>query len=147
MARVDLRIVQNKAGTVYDAAKLTYIFAEDHLGTKTAIQDGTAGINTEQVEVGGTLVIDSSGVVQNGAGVFSYKDKKQGINCSGSDGDANRILTLTNTSLTRNVIVMVSGTFLVEDQDYTASHLAASSTITFLNYLANDQYIEVIFFS
>ena len=103
MARVDLREVVNKPGTVYDAAKTTYVYAEDHLGTKSAIDDGTAGINTEQVEVGGTLVIDSSGVVQNGAGVFSYKDKKEGVDCTGLDGAINRVLTLTNTSITKNV--------------------------------------------
>ena len=147
MARVDLREVENVTGTVYDATKLKRVYAEDHNGIKGAIDDATVGINTKEVEVGGVEVIDSSGDVKDGTGVVSHKDKKQGSDCTGSDGDQNRILTLTNTKTTQNVIVMVSGTFLVEDQDYTPAHNATSSTITFLNRLADTQYIEVIFFS
>lgn len=78
--------------------------------------------------------------------VKSSKLKKRGSDCSGSDGDYNRILILNNTEMTKQVIVVVSGTTLMEDYDYTIIHNDSDSTITFLNRLANDSYIEVVYF-
>ncbi len=54
-----------------------------------------------------------------------------GADCSGVDGAANRVLTLTNTSETGNpVSVWIEGQ-LIAQSDLTISHLSASSTITF----------------
>jgi len=147
MVRADLRTVANITGTVYDALNTTQLYAEDHNTIKEAIDDAVTGVNTQQLEVSGVLIVSSTGAIQNGTGVTSHKDKKLGSNCSGTDGTAGRVLTLTNTKITQNVIVMVSGAFLVEDQDYTVSHIATSSTITFNNAVWNDQYIEVLYFS
>ena len=77
----------------------------------------------------------------------AVKDKKRGSDCSGSDGEANRVLTLSNTDSTEAVIVAVNGAVWIEDTDYTVSHLAASSTITFINRIADAMHIEVIYFA
>lgn len=74
------------------------------------------------------------------------KDEKSGSNLTGSSGDTNRILTLTNTNISRNEIVFISGIILYPTIDYTVSHLSASSTITFLNNIYNDQEIDVVWF-
>lgn len=147
MARVDMRTVENKSGVTYDATDTDRIFANDILAIKTAIDDASTGVNTEQLEIGGTLVINSSGVAQDGLGCVPAKEKKRGSNCNGSDGDQNRVLTLANTNTTTALVVMVDGVFLSEDNDYSVSHKSASSTITFLNRLADNSYIEVVRFS
>ena len=68
-----------------------------------------------------------------------------GGNCTGTDGQANRVLTIGNTSTTNGSIflVMVGGLALRTGSEFTASHLSSSSTITFLNNLYNDQSIIV----
>ena len=147
MARVDMREVANKSGATYDETDTDRIFAEDINTIKDAIDDAEAGINTEQVEIDGTTVIDSSGDIQDGTGVTVHKDKKTGTNCSGSDGAKNRVLTLSNTNTTQQVIVMVAGAFLAEDTDYTVTHNSSSSTVTFLNNLKNSMKIEVLYWS
>ena len=147
MARIDMRIVANKTGVTYDATKTQTIYAEDILAIKEAIDDGTSGINTEQLEIGGTIAINSSGLIQNGTGVYPQKQQSTGADCSGSDGDANRVLTLSNTKTTKQVIVNAGGTFLFETNDYTVTHNSTNSTITFLNKLADNTNIEVIYFS
>jgi hypothetical protein len=147
MARISMRTMVNKTGASYTAGNTTVPYSEDYEVIKDALQDATAGINTQQVEVGGTTVIDSSGDVQDGAGVKPVKESKQGSDCSGSDGATSRVLTLTNTATTTAIFVVVDNAFLIEDQDYTASHKSASSTITFTNRLADASYIEVIRFS
>ena len=68
-----------------------------------------------------------------------------GGNCTGLDGGTNRVLTLSNTSLTNGSIflVMAGGLALRTGSEYTASHLSSSSTVTFVNALWNDQSIIV----
>lgn len=61
MSRVDMRTVENRSGTVYDADDTDTIFAEDVLAIKEAIDDGSSGVNTEQVEIQGTEAITISG--------------------------------------------------------------------------------------
>ena len=65
-----------------------------------------------------------------------------GSDCSGSDGGSNRVLTLSNTRLTQQagLLVYVSGLALALTTEYTVSHLSSSTTITFLNALANEPY-------
>jgi hypothetical protein len=68
-----------------------------------------------------------------------------GTNCSGSDGGTNRVLTLSNNYTTADdgFLVHVSGLALAETSEYTVSHKSASTTITFLKALFNDQTIVV----
>ena len=68
-----------------------------------------------------------------------------GGNCTGTDGASNRVLTLSNTTLTNGSIflVMAGGLALRIGSEFTANHLSSSSTITFLNSLYNDQSIIV----
>jgi len=70
-----------------------------------------------------------------------------GANCTGSSGDTNRVLTLSNTRTTigNGLIVIVANNALHPTTDFTVSHKSASSTITFVNSLWNDQNITVIY--
>jgi hypothetical protein len=70
-----------------------------------------------------------------------------GSSCSGSDGGTSRVLTLANVSLTDSggFTVYVNGLALVPTVDYTVSHLAASTPITFINPMWNGSYIVVIY--
>lgn len=71
-----------------------------------------------------------------------------GASCSGSSGDSNRVLTLSNTGLTKQpgFIVYASGLALALTTEYTVSHLSASTTITFLNPLWDDMTVVVAYF-
>ena len=75
------------------------------------------------------------------------REDKRGSDCSGSDGDTSRVLTLANTSLTKAAIqIIVNGLFL-HSADYSVSHLAASSTVTFTNKVWDNDYIVVVYFT
>ncbi len=66
-----------------------------------------------------------------------------GSDATGSSGASGRIITLSNTGLTssQSFEVFVSGLFLNLTVDYTVSHSATSTVITFVNGLWNDQDI------
>ena len=68
-----------------------------------------------------------------------------GADCSGNDGDPNRVLTLSNTELTQQsgLLVYASGLALSLTEEYTVNHLSSSTTITFLNRLWNDMTVVV----
>lgn len=70
-----------------------------------------------------------------------------GADCTGSSGEQNRTLTISNTSETNNdsFQVFVNNSFLHLNTDYTVVHNTSSTVITFLNYLWNDQSITVIY--
>jgi len=72
---------------------------------------------------------------------------KIGSNCSGLDGESNRVLTLNNTGLTYDdgLYVAVGYAPLTNGLDFTISHLGASSTITFLNPVFDAQGITVTY--
>ena len=76
------------------------------------------------------------------------QENKRGSDCSGSDGGTSRVLTLANTASSNMgaELVIVNGVFL-HSADYTASHLAASSTITFTNPVWDSDYIKVVYFT
>ena len=71
-----------------------------------------------------------------------------GTDCSGSDGDANRILTLSNTSLSVSNFfsVYVSG-LIQHSDDLTISHNSSGTTITFLKNLWNNDPIKVNYYT
>lgn len=70
-----------------------------------------------------------------------------GEDASGSEGDTNRVLTLSNTSLTEQdgMFVHVSGLILSLTSEYTVSHSTTSTQITFLNALWNNSNIVVTY--
>jgi hypothetical protein len=72
-------------------------------------------------------------------------ESKRGSDCSGSDGAANRVLTLANTALsqTAGFQTFVNGLLLVPTTEYTVAHNLTNSQVTFLNAVFNDQYIIV----
>lgn len=72
---------------------------------------------------------------------------KNGSDCSGTEGVQGRVLTLDNTSLTTSCMVFVNGRFLHLTNEYTVSHLAANSTITFLIDVWNDDLIGGYYFT
>jgi len=68
-----------------------------------------------------------------------------GADCTGSSGDSNRTLTLAQTTIkSEGVVVVVNGTVLHEGtgKDYTLSE----NIITFLNPIWDDDNIRVIYF-
>lgn len=79
---------------------------------------------------------------------IEQQETSTGASASGSTGTANRVFTLSNTGLTKQggFLVYVSGLALALDQEYTVSHLSASTTITFLNKLWDDQTIIIAYF-
>lgn len=74
-------------------------------------------------------------------------ETKRGSDCSGSDGDSNRVLTLSNTVRTQagGFQVFLNGLSLVLTTEFTVNHLAANTTVTFLNPVWDDGYITVIY--
>ena len=71
-----------------------------------------------------------------------------GVDCTGSSGDANRVLTLDNTSLTvsSGLLVYASGLALAVTSEYTITHNDTDSTITFVNPLWDDMAIIVKYY-
>jgi len=78
--------------------------------------------------------------------VAPTQEWKLGSNCSGTDGAENRVLTLANTSTSSSEKVFLDGVLLVRTTYYTPSHLAASSTITFLIAIHNNRNIMVEYY-
>jgi hypothetical protein len=72
-----------------------------------------------------------------------------GVSCSGLDGATGRVLTLANTQLTvsNGFEVFLNGVFLTPTTQYTASHLTASSTVTFVGAVFNVDRITVIYYT
>lgn len=68
-----------------------------------------------------------------------------GTNCTGTSGSANRTLTISNTGSTTNngFLVYASGVNLALTSEYTASHLSASTVVTFIVPIWDDQTIAV----
>uniref|UniRef100_A0A6M3K0C8 Uncharacterized protein n=1 Tax=viral metagenome TaxID=1070528 RepID=A0A6M3K0C8_9ZZZZ len=75
------------------------------------------------------------------------KEDYNGSDCTISSGDVNRVLTLSNNTLTSSETfqVFVEGNYQTEDTDYTVSHKVASTTITFLASLYDDSPITVFY--
>ena len=71
-----------------------------------------------------------------------------GADLSGSSGEADRVLTLSNTGTTRQsgLLVYASGLALALTTEYTVSHLSSSTTITFLNRLWDDMTVVVNYY-
>jgi len=70
-----------------------------------------------------------------------------GSDCSGSDDEKNRTLTINNTKETTNKSfqVFVNNSFLHLNTNYIVNHKESNSIITFLNYLWDDQNITIIY--
>lgn len=68
-----------------------------------------------------------------------------GSDCSGSSGDSNRVLTISNTGNTtsNSFLVYASGLALSLNVDYTVNHKSSGTEITFLNPLWDDMTIVV----
>ena len=71
-----------------------------------------------------------------------------GSACSGTSGDLNRVLTLSNTLSTvdNGMIVFITGMQQIKDTDYTIVHLSAGTQITFLRNIFDDMPITVQYF-
>ena len=70
-----------------------------------------------------------------------------GSDCSGSDGATNRVWTLGNSSLSSTELIFLDGVCLDNGTQYTVSHLVASTTITFLIEVWDDQKLKVLYFT
>ena len=75
-------------------------------------------------------------------------EKKRGSNCSGSDGESGRVLTLSNTKTTLSAGFQVfKNGLLMHDPDITVSHKESGTTITFNVKVWDADYIEVHYFT
>ena len=70
-----------------------------------------------------------------------------GSDLTGTSGDANRTLTISNSSLTNADFfeVFVNNSFYHLTTDYTISHNSSNSVITFVNRVWDDQSITIIY--
>lgn len=172
MTLISLRTLENATGVVYDNSKTKIIYAEDYAPLKAALQEGStevlirvANLTTAEKNAltayTGMIVWDETlAKLQyyngsswadvgsgSGSGDTSNREDKRGSNCSGTDGDPGRILTLSNTEATiGHELVFVNGVCL-HDPDYTMTDLAASSTILFNNPVWDTDYIRVLYFT
>lgn len=71
-----------------------------------------------------------------------------GSDCTGSDGDLNRVLTLGNTNLTvdEGFLVFVNGLYYTNETDYTVVHADTNTAITFLVAMYDDSAITVVYY-
>ncbi len=71
-----------------------------------------------------------------------------GSDCTGSDGDLNRVLTLGNTNLTvdEGFLVFVNGLYYTNGTDYTVVHADTSTKITFLVAMYDDSAITTVYY-
>jgi len=71
-----------------------------------------------------------------------------GADCSGSDGEADRVLTLDNTRITQagGFMVYASGLALALTTEYTVVHNATGTEVTFLNRMWDDMTIVVNYY-
>ena len=81
-----------------------------------------------------------------GGGANSYVYDTTGATCSGSDGDASRVLTVDNTVLTKNEVVSLDGNVLASTY-YAINNLTSNTTITFTNKVWDDQPIRILYFN
>ncbi len=80
-------------------------------------------------------------------GFIQTSESFNGSDCTGIDGAKNRVLTLTNTGLTKQggFQVFVSGLAIAETTGYTVTHVASGTTITFVSRLWDDLAILVYY--
>ena len=71
-----------------------------------------------------------------------------GSDCSGTDGQVNRVLTLNNVDMTTDggLFVAASGIKLFIEDEYTVTHNTSGTTIIFLNNLWDDMTLVVKYY-
>jgi len=112
---------------------------------------GKVGPDEQQQETYENAATARRVILVNGSGTIikatQLEENRLGSECSGSDGSTGRVLTLTNTSETGNPLSIWVEDQLINPADYTASHLSASSTITFDNIeIFDTDTIRVVYY-
>jgi len=110
----------------------------------------TIDLNYEEAEQADTTARAKRVILVNSAGTVikatQLEENRSGSDCSGSDGAANRVLTLDNTSESgAPVSVWVEGQIIAQS-DLTISHKSASSTITFGINIYDTDTIRVLYY-
>jgi len=89
-------------------------------------------------------------IIVNGNGdilkSIQQEENRSGTDCSGNDGDTNRILNLLNTSESGNPTSVWVDTQLIAQSDMTIVHNSSGSTITFGVNIYNSQSIRVLYY-
>ena len=164
MAKLDLRTFQNKAGTSFDATKLTIPYQEDLNQLKQALQAGTreallrfwnvttterdalsatAGMVIFNTTLSEPQIYDGSGWLSFiiGAGAVSGPNRKTGSEFSGSDGDTNRAETYAFT-ISSSAVVSIGGKILDPSTEFSLStSVVANDTLTVTGALFDDEVI------
>ena len=94
------------------------------------------------------IIVNYYSLSGNGLVLDHSQETFTGSDCSGSSGDANRALTLSNTQLTKQAgfSVYVSGLYLTNNVEYSVEHKTAGTVITFLNPIWNSMDIVINYF-
>lgn len=71
-------------------------------------------------------------------------DEGSGSDCTGTDGETNRVFTLSNTEATTRVQVFVEGR-LISPSNITVTHNSSDSTVEFANAIYDTD--EIVVFS
>lgn len=101
---------------------------------KDKIEDGEEYINTSEVRISNSAVQIRPSTATNTGG-----------DCSGANAEENRVLTLSNTTLTSDELIFIQGSF-VHPENYNIVHKTASTEVTFSSVgLYNDDKIVVRF--
>ena len=83
---------------------------------------------------------------QKTRGKINTQEDKRGSNCSGTNGAKNRVLTLSNTALTKSggLLIWVNG-LLQHSAQVTITHNTSGSTVLFIDEIFDTDYISVIY--
>jgi len=82
-----------------------------------------------------------------GSGKEPTVEHYDGSDCTGVDGAVNRTLTLSNTIMSSDELVSLSGNVLQITTQYTISHNAGSTVITFLVNVWDTETIYTLYFT
>ena len=89
-------------------------------------------------------------IIVNGNGniikASQQEENRLGSDCSGNDGDINRILTLQNTSESGSPVSVWVDTQLIAQIDLTIVHNSINSEITLKVNIYNSQSIRVLYY-
>ena len=142
-------------GQLLDVSSGDLITAQRQNDINDYIEQGTHAITTLALDAGSGDIkttgnfTDGTNSVTAAQMKAAYDERckpnletKNGSDCTGSDGEKNRTLTLTNTPDYMGIII-IQGTCLIPDVDYTQS----GDTITFLNKVWDSQKIVIQYFT
>ena len=91
-------------------------------------------------------MVEVIGGASGASGGATYvRENDLGSDCTGNNLESNRVLTLSNAATSSNERVYLDGVLLTPTTEYTPSHKAAASTITFGVPVADTHKISTLY--